>query len=330
MRNRQGMVFCVNARMSDQLRAGDETASRRPSPSPGDSVCAVVVTYRPGPDVLANLTTFQRQVGRVIVVDNASTAESRVLLAPWLAAHPGAELVPNPENRGIATALNQGVDRALAAGFTWVATFDQDSAISDGFVAGLLAAYAAHPGRDRIAVLAPLYRDRGLGRVTSPSGPLAESFGTENVAVSVTATSGNLVAAPALRAVGGFEEDFFIDCVDFEFCLRCRRRGWLILEVRQMILDHAQGRWERRRWLGRNPAVNDYNAMRRYYQARNRLVVYARYAGFDPRWAGRDAWGYAWDFLTLVLLCTDRPAKVGAMLAGMRDACLCRMGPRRR
>lgn len=314
--------------MPDQLRAGDGLTPTPPPPPLDSSVCAVVVTYHPAPEVLGNLAAIRRQVPRVVVIDNGSSVESRALLAA-LAGDPGVELVFNPENRGIATALNQGLGKALAAGFAWVATFDQDSTVPEGYVAGLLAAYAIYPARDRVAVLAPLYRDRHLGFVYSPSGPVTDSAAPA-VPVIVTATSGNLISSRAVRAAGNFRDDFFIDCVDFEFCLRYRKKGWVVLEVRGIILEHEQGRYERRRFLWKNPRVNDYDAVRRYYQARNRLVVYALYGGVDARWTGRDAWGYGCEFVKIILFSKNRWTKVLAVLAGARDALLGRMGPRAR
>jgi rhamnosyltransferase len=274
--------------------------------------------------VLANLEAIRRQVQRVIVVDNGSTTGSQALLAPF-AGHPAVELVLNSENRGIAAALNQGVERALAGNFDWVATFDQDSKVPGGFITGLLAACAAYAERGRIAVLAPLYHDPNLDFIYSPSRRLTEDR-TTDVAVSVTATSGNLVAARALRAHGGFREDFFIDCVDFEFCLRYRQKGWLVLEVPRVVLEHEAGSWQQRRWLWKQPRVNDYNAVRRYYQARNRLVMYARFAWFDPRWTLRDAWGYACDLVKLFLFGENRWSKLRAILTGCWHAITGRRG----
>lgn len=277
-------------------------------------ICAIVVAYHPGPEVPGHLAAIQKQVAHLIVVDNEASVASHALLAPF-ASQPAVEILSNPDNRGIATALNQGVARAAAAGFEWVATFDQDSLVPDGYFAGLLAAWAGHPGRERVAILAPLYRDRHLGFVFSPGGPVTAAAPPVQP-VSVTATSGNLVSVAALRAVGGFREDFFIDCVDFEFCLRCRRAGWSVLEVRSVLLEHAAGRWQQRPWLWKNPRFNDYDATRRYYQARNRLIVYARLGSVDPRWTLRDAWGYACDGAKLLLFCTGRRKKLSAMLTG--------------
>ena len=297
-------------------RTRDEVGATNPAPPPrpGGQVCAVVVTYHPPVAVVANIEAIRRQVDRLWVIDNSASPAARAVLAP-LGGLPGVALVFNAENRGIAAALNQGVELGLTAGFDWIATFDQDSAVPRDFIRGLLDGLAAFPARARVALVAPLYRDRSLGFVYSASGPVEENSAASKP-VSVAAASGNLVSAAVLRALGGFREDFFVDCVDFEFCLRCRRAGWLVLEVRAVTLDHAQGHWQQRRWLWKNPRFNDYDAVRRYYQARNRLVMYARFAGVDPRWLLRDAWGYACDGAKLLLFCEDRWLKVQAMATG--------------
>lgn len=304
------------------LRAA-ETGSADAS-SAGDRVCAVVVTYHPGAEVPGHVAAILRQAARVIVVDNEATGESRARLAAF-AGNPAVELVHNEENLGIATALNQGVERAFAAGYGWIATFDQDSAIPEDFFSRLLAAHAAYPDRERVAVLAPIYRDRHLGFVYSSAGPVRE-VPTGDVPVQVTAASGNLVSAAALRTVGGFREDFFIDCVDFEFCLRCRKAGWLVLEVRRVILDHAMGHYRQIRWLWRNPRINDYDASRRYYQARNLLILYARFGLFDPRWMIRNAWFYARELVKLVLFYENRREKLRAICTGWWHAAAGRRG----
>lgn len=294
--------------------------------SPASAVGAIVVTYHPGPAALANIAALRSQVLHVFVIDNTADAPSRQILSP-LAGDPGIELVFNPANLGLAAALNQGVSRALACGCEWIATFDQDSSVPAGYFDRLLAAHAARSATERIAVLAPLYRDKNLGFLFSPAGPISPGDDS-SVPVSVTATSGNLVSAAALAEVGGWRSDYFIDCVDFEFCLRCRRAGWTVLEVRSVVLDHEPGRWQQRAWLGRVRRFNDYPAGRRYYQARNRVPLYARYARFDLRWVTRDAWGYACDLAKLLFFCTGRTEKFAAVWQGVWHGLAGRLGPR--
>lgn len=290
-----------------------------------NGVCAIVVTYQPAPEVTANLAALRPQVDRLVVVDNAASDESRGRFAPWR-DDPGFVLIANDTNRGLAAALNQGLAVAMQTDAEWVATFDQDSTAPADFIAGLLAAHANHPARDRVGLVAPVYHDRHLGFVYSASRRL-ERDARVTIEAAVAMTSGNLVLLRAVRDAGIFREDFFIDCVDLEFSLRLRRRGWIILETREVELGHRQGVWTRRRFLWLTPKFNDYPAARRYYQTRNRLVMYARYATSSPRWVLRDAWHYPKEILKLVLYGQQRGPKLRAILLGAWHALSGRRGP---
>lgn len=277
-------------------------------------IYAVVVTYFPDDAVVANLRALQPQVARLVIVDNTGPHGSRSRLDAFRAAH-GITVILNDENRGLAAALNQGLAVALDEGADWIATFDQDSRAPDGYCAGLLAGLAACPEPARVGMLAPIYQDHGLGFRYSPAMSL-EGDARRVAPVTVAITSGNLLRATAVRAVGGFRDDFIIDCVDFEYCLRLRRGAWTIYEIREVVLDHAQGNWTKRTLLGRSFSVNDYPPSRRYYQTRNRWVTYRLHGSVAPKWILRDAWIYAKEMVKLVLFSRDRRAKLGAVATG--------------
>ena len=72
-------------------------------------------------------------------------------------------MIRNHQNLGIAAALNLGVKHAIGVGFDWVCTFDQDSRVSEGFIFKMLETYQQAPHPEKVALLAPSYRDRGSG-----------------------------------------------------------------------------------------------------------------------------------------------------------------------
>src|SRR5258708_29269327 len=124
---------------------------------PLTDVLAAVVTFHPGADLTHNLEALRRQVAAVLVIDNGSADFASVERAALAA---GCHVIANSDNLGIAAALNQAADLARAQDYAWLATFDQDSLVPDGALAGLLAVYAAHPDRERIAIMAMSHPDR--------------------------------------------------------------------------------------------------------------------------------------------------------------------------
>lgn len=238
------------------------------------NVVAVVVTYHPDAEMIARLSSIAGQFGRLIVVDNHSGEETLARLRTLSSRERTVTLIENAENLGVATALNQGCRRAMAAGAAWVATFDQDSSPAADLLACVAQEWAAQPYRDRIGLLGVNLR-MGIGKTQIPEGAgLAD-------ARSVI-TSGSLVNLAAWQEIGPFRDDFFIDEVDHEYALRMRRHGWSVKITRRVLMDHSQGspRWHN--LLGWRRAASHHSALRRYYMIRNRVHLAREHFRFDP------------------------------------------------
>ncbi len=245
-----------------------------------NSVCAIVVTFHPEPDVLKNLAKVGQQVQGLVVVDNGSPQDSINLLRS--ARHQiGFELIENGENLGIGAALNTGVRWADANSFDWTILFDQDSATTDGFIEAMLQGFENNPGVDRLAILVPRYVDKRSG-IPLPQDR-AKSGGLQTAM-----TSGSLMRVSLFREHGLFEEELFIDSVDSEYSLRLRSSGHLIEECKDAVLLHSPGHPTVLRLCGvRLFQTANYSAVRRYYQDRNRIWLTRKYWRKFPKFCLR-------------------------------------------
>lgn len=245
-----------------------------------NSVCAVVVTFHPESDVLENLSKVRQQVQGLVVIDNGSPQGSINLLRT--ASHETAfELIENGENLGIGAALNIGVRWAEANSFEWVILFDQDSAVTEGFMDAMLHAFENSPERDRLAILVPRYVDKRSG-IALPQDQ--EKSGGLQTAM----TSGSLMRLSLFRKYGLFEEELFIDSVDSEYSLRLRSSGHLIEECGNAVLLHSPGHPRVLRLCGvRLFQTANYSAVRRYYQDRNRIWLTRKYWKKFPKFCLR-------------------------------------------
>src|ERR1700736_938665 len=103
----------------------------------GADECAIVVTYHPDAAFAVRLNSLSPQVGTIVIVDNGSADAERKMLRE-AAADPKVDLVFNLENVGLARALNIGIQRAHALGYSRVLLLDQDSRCDGGMVRTLL------------------------------------------------------------------------------------------------------------------------------------------------------------------------------------------------
>ena len=180
-----------------------------PSPRPS-SVAAVVVTFHPEPDLTAKLASVLTQVGWIVVVDNGSCdADLPDCSEPTMRGR--VEIIANTENRGIGAALNQGLRRAKERGYDWALTLDQDSSPLPNLVEASGRAFLAYPKPERLAAI-------GASFVGAEQPTPASAWAYRRLPAVIT--SGTLHSIPAWERLGGFRDDYFIDCVDTEFCLR--------------------------------------------------------------------------------------------------------------
>jgi rhamnosyltransferase len=280
--------------------------------------CAVVITFHPQAAVLDNLTKVRPQVETLLVVDNGSSQES---LAPLHAFRddPGFTLIENKANLGIAAALNAGVRWARARGFEYVALFDQDSTVTDGFIKTMLATYESHPQRDRLAIVTPTQVERNTGRTRSlecakDGGPL------------VAITSGSLMPAAMFDQCGWFEEELIIDGVDHEYCFRARAHGYTLAQCRDALLLVTVGSTRCHKVLGLKIMARHYSAKRRYYLTRNRLVMVRRFWKEHPAWCYRALRDVLHETLKVIFFEEQRRSKLRNTARGIHDALFDRMG----
>lgn len=209
-------------------------------------VAAVFVTYRPDrQSLLCNVREALLQVDKVIVIDNGSPVESFEDIVDL----PRLYLKRLDKNEGVAFAQNIGVKIARQFGCDWVLFLDQDSILNAGCVSALRSAYLSlNRGDKRVAAVGAMY----FNKMSNQSGAFIRLHGllleqhrpdpaSAPLRVDYLISSGMLTRTSVLDDLGDFEEEFFIDWVDTEWCMRVRASGWLLYGVPQAHLSHELG-----------------------------------------------------------------------------------------
>jgi rhamnosyltransferase len=283
------------------------------------SICAVVVSYNPSAAMVEHLTKVRAQANGLVVVDNASCSTALCQIresARLLDFH----LIENRENLGIAEALNQGVRWAKSQGHSAVILLDQDTRISEDFIQRMVKSWSEHEHRNLIAVLQPRYANPLNGNEL----PLATADKDEPISYM---TSGSLLPISIFDSIGWFATEYFIDYVDFEYCLRARTRGYRIVQSKDAVLLHAPGQLKAVRLFGvLSFQTSNHSATRRYYLIRNRVATARKYFRAFPVWAVKDLWYTHKDLLKILLGENEKRKKITAMIKGLVDGLTGRMG----
>jgi rhamnosyltransferase len=284
-------------------------------------VCAVIVSFHPDEGFCGRALRIAEQVDGVVIVENESDSSAVGHLAP-LASRSGVHLIRNPTNLGIATALNQGIEYAREKAYTHALLFDQDTDPVQHMVSTIRQVASGCDDIERAAVIGVNLFDASTGKPWFDLKP-TRGCATE---VRTVITSGSLVSVQIAAQLGAFRDDFFIDHVDEEYCLRARARGYKVLIVNEPLAVHALGAPKYQRFLWRTIGTTNHSASRRYYMMRNYIMTARMYGLREPAWVIRTLHVRLKSFLLLLLLDDDRISKLHHIASGLRDGLAGRTG----
>ena len=228
-------------------------------------ICAGIVLFNPEIDRLRkNISNICNQVMHVFIVDNASQNVNEVI--GLLEEFSNVSLVKNNDNMGIATALNQLCQKADSECFEWILTLDQDSVCDVNLIKNMVP----YTDNESLGIICPAI-EYEIQTKQDKNVPITEY-------VYACMTSASLTRLKAWRNVGGFREDYFIDFVDNEFCMKLAINKYKILRVNKCHLSHRLGEIREFKTIcGKNIKVTTHSPLRFYYMARNNAVFIKEY-----------------------------------------------------
>lgn len=268
---------------------------------------AVIVTLAPDEGLTDRLASLTSQVAHVLIVDNGSGIDDLTIIQRSAKAL-DATVILNDANMGVGRALNQAMVWAIDIGAEWVLLLDQDTRPLPGLIDEARHVYAATPWPARVAVIA--------GR---QPGARSRSGTPTWMEVPAVITAGSVVSTRAYAMAGRFRDEYFIDYVDIEFCLRARRAGYRVVVGASQTIDHQIGAPTTHRLGWRAVTPSNHSASRRYRITRNRILVWRAYWRNEPGFVARDVLAATKEAVKIVLFEDRRAAKVRAIIRGIVD-----------
>lgn len=237
------------------------------------TILAAIITFNPDIALLKqNINSFAPAVNSIIIVDNGSGNITALLALET----DRIKVLRNPENLGIAEALNRALHYAQENNFEFILTMDQDSFFEEVTVSNLLSGFE----NEKTAIVCPVLKDMNSNHIVVATQKYEEVF--------TTITSGSLCRVSALKLAGAFDAKMFIDYVDVEMCLRLRKNGFKILRSQASVLCHHLGESKMYQFLGMCFIATNHSPVRNFYFARNKVYVHKKYFISFPVFVIRD------------------------------------------
>lgn len=236
---------------------------------PAPDLSVVIVSYNTADLIEACLLAVRAAEGislETFVVDNASSDGGAALVRgkfPWV------RLVENRENRGFGAANNQVLGECAGR---YIVLLNPDTEATPGSFRKMAAWMDANPG---VGLAGPT--------VNNPDGSRQDTVsqtypGQKRTARELSGLPGEIacvmgacqiVRTELMRKLGGFDEEFFLYGEDQDLCLRIRKEGYRIGQVRDAVILHHGGKSERGTLpadVWRKKAAAEYLFYRKHYR----------------------------------------------------------------
>jgi len=214
-------------------------------------VTAVIVTYQSGGTIAAALDQLKGSGVAVVVVDNASSDGTADLIER---SHPWVTLVRSGENLGFGRGCNLGFTHVVTP---YVLMLNPDAVMSAESVDTLVAWMESHP-KAAIAAPAIIENDRSLqaaGLLTTPGTLIRSALGARDTypdrrtiepgaapfRTPWVCGAAMLIRSDIYRALGGFDERFFLYFEETDLCRRAAAGGYEIWAVGESTARHIGG-----------------------------------------------------------------------------------------
>lgn len=274
-----------------------------------NDIITVIVTYNVGDSFRNNIDKIKEVVSEIIVVDNGSNEQTINMLRE---IENDFTLISLGENKGIAYALNKGIECGLEKGCKWILTLDHDSIPKKDMLDKMLEVYSSlsEEEKDNIVMITPQHVEEKNSE--TPNNSLQYEY------VLTEITSGALTKAGYYNK-NNYDEKLFIDLVDHDFCLNLNKKGYKILQVNSAVLVHNLGESEKKKVLGVTMIPTNHSALRRYYMSRNRHYIWDKYKEDFPKWVLTDKRRFITENLKIILFEDNKIEKFKYIKMGIRD-----------
>ena len=269
------------------------------------TVYAVIVSYNPDMDILKKcVQSVVSQVEKLLIIDNASVNQQDIvkLQDDIRSDVQSINVICNKENIGVASALNIALDHCSKNNVEWLLTLDQDSVVPDGMISTYKDYCKPTIGQICCNLRNPSSPELTIDKMSPLTIPINEKAGDYFVYACIT--SGTLLNVVAAKKIGGFNDELFIDYVDYDISLNLLENEYQTLYISEIYMEHSFGSAEEKTFFGRRYTDYNFAPRREYYKAKNGVYMIKRYPKFKKYFKKALRYDFLCPFLGFRVKCT--------------------------
>ena len=237
-------------------------------------IAACVILYHPKEKDLQNINTYLSKVDKLYVYDNTEKSSLSFFRKE---INEKIVYISDQKNKGIATRLNQACNQAIIDGYDFLLTMDQDSSFSEDKIDHYFNLVSNYYDLDSVAQFGIEY----LEKKSCSNEKRIQS--TENYALI---TSASILVLRNYKKTEAFDENLFIDGVDFDYCLSAKKNGLKCILFENLFFNHTVGAKIKRRSIKTLYLLKKEkylcSPIRIYYLVRNTLYLKSKWETLFP------------------------------------------------
>lgn len=282
------------------------------------NIDCVIVTYNPTEKFNENIENILTQVRKLYIIDNNSSYKH---IIKNLEKNPKIQVIYNENNLGLGAAQNVGIKEALKNNSDWILLFDDDTEIPNKYVDIMLGEYKKLKN-DNISILLPKIKHKNSKKKTiyieyDKKLKIRTNIKENNINVLVGMASGSLIKSEVIRKIGLFKEDYFIEYIDYEFCLRNIKNGYLNLLVSKIQLNQRVGNTKDIKIGKVIISPSGHNPERIFYKIRNFIWLGKEYKKIFPEYIIYELFKNIWIILRSLIFEKNKKARLKYIKKGV-------------
>ena len=222
-------------------------------------IAIVIVIYNHDPLILETIINQVKKFCNEIIIVNNNKKNLQI-------THKDLNIINNKNNQGIARGYNQGIQLAIENKNDVALLLDQDSIPNN-----LLISSISKMPFEKYALIGINF-DEYTEFSNLSLDKMEEAYKLDIQNVNFNIASGSFINLAYFKKIGVFDEKFFMEYVDTEWCQRAKRKGYKIIKIKNKLMFHKIGNYNIKIL---NKIIHVHEPERYYYKFRNGIYLIA-------------------------------------------------------
>ena len=218
--------------------------------------CFIIPTYNPSKKLKEVINNILVLNVKILIFDNNSESKENLMFN-----HQNIEIKHCKENLGYGYAINYFIKKYISK-FEWFCMLDQDSILDSNYILHIINKF--NFDKDNIGLIGSNVKYNNLNK-NILNLDLKNNFHKKKTLIC----SGTFINKNLIKKFGFLKEDFFMEYIDVEYCLRIEKNGYSNYITSFPFLIQEFGNNEIYKIFGKKFSVDNHKPERYFYRAKN-------------------------------------------------------------